>query len=129
MSIVFAIATNDKESIVRKHFGDSNYFLIYEFDGENLKKIDEMENIYKDIDETTTHGSKEKRQKIVGTLTEKYKVNYLIAGSNSPNFLKIKQTTNIIPLIAKPETKIDELLDCIKNYRSLDIENSPCFKK
>ncbi|EKF49760.1 hypothetical protein H17ap60334_03395 [Thermosipho africanus H17ap60334] len=41
-----AFGTIDGKKINDEHFGHSNIYVVYEFDGENFKKIEEIKNPY-----------------------------------------------------------------------------------
>ena len=84
-----AIATNDKKNISETHFGDSQYFIIYEVNSDNLKKINTVNNIFIDIDETTKHGSDQKKESVVSLFDKD--INFIVASQKSPNFKKIKK--------------------------------------
>ena len=72
MTIRFAFAVNEKNEFEERHFGDSEKFVIYEWDGKEFINIHESVNSFKDDDEDEhQHGDKKKGQQIVRHLTEK----------------------------------------------------------
>ncbi|RKX65013.1 hypothetical protein DRP44_07205 [candidate division TA06 bacterium] len=96
LRIVFG--TNDGENIVKHHFGDSKIFQLYELsaDGKRLL-IDSKENRAKDMEEKK-HGDDQKRESVLGQLGQ---IDIMVAGSLSPNFVKINKTTRTVPCISK----------------------------
>lgn len=119
-----AIATNDKKNISETHFGDSQYFIIYEVNSDNLKKINTVNNIFIDIDETTKHGSDQKKESVVSLFDKD--INFIVASQKSPNFKKIKKNTKIIPIVSKIKLlkEIEEYF--VENYENFSnlIDNS-----
>ena len=109
----FALASSDGIQLTSKHFGDSELFVLGEIceDGTiNLTK--QMKNEFKNVDESTAHGSTEKRQSIISYLGKD--IDFIIASQMSPNFKKINTKTCVCPVVSSI-TDIEELLTYLKN--------------
>ena len=104
-SIRFAFAVNEQKQFHKKHFGDADIFLIYEFvDGEFIVVSEEI-NIFKDFDEIKTHGSQKKGNAIIGFLKEKG-VRVLVSQQFGKNIKMVNQ--HFIPVIATINS-VDEI--------------------
>ena len=109
MKIKFAFAVNGNNQFAKNHFGDTEKFLIYEVDSENLQFISEEVNVFRDMDETKEHGSREKGLAIVDFLKD-MGVNVLVSMQFGKNIKIINE--HFIPVIIysdKPEQVIDTL--------------------
>ncbi len=96
----FALASSDGIQLTSKHFGDSEIFVIGEIheDG-TVRLLEQMKNNFKNIDESTAHGSKEKRNSIISYLGEG--IDFIIAGQMSPNFKQINTKTRVCPVVSQ----------------------------
>jgi predicted Fe-Mo cluster-binding NifX family protein len=96
----FALASSDGIQLTSKHFGDSEIFVIGEIDETGtVKLLEQMKNNFKDVDESTAHGSKEKRNSIISYLGEG--IDFIIAGQMSPNFKQINMKTSVCPVVSQ----------------------------
>ena len=121
-NFTFAFASDDGISLTSKHFGDSDKFFIYNIseNGRKVEFIKEIANEFKAVDESLSHGAKEKRQSIISFLGKD--VNFIVASQQSPNFKKINKNTKVSPIVSKI-LNIDSLLDYLKNNFSKLVEN------
>ncbi|MCK5785186.1 MAG: hypothetical protein KAH54_01365 [Candidatus Sabulitectum sp.] len=96
----FAIASSDGVSLTTKHFGDSESFVLGEVAEDGTSSITtHIRNEFKNVDETTAHGSTEKRRSILSYLGED--IDFIIAGQMSPNFKKINTNTMVCPIVSE----------------------------
>jgi len=121
-NFTFAFASDDGISLTSKHFGDSDKFFIYNVseNGQKVEFIKEIVNEFKAVDESSSHGAKEKRQSIISFLGKD--INFIVASQHSPNFKKINMNTKVSPIVSKI-VDIDLLLDYLKNNFSGFVEN------
>jgi len=116
-SCKFALASSDGIKLTSKHFGDSELFVLGEILNDGTVNITkQIKNEFKDVDETTAHGSTEKRQSIISYLGKN--IDFIIAGQMSPNFKKINMKTKVCPIVSDI-TDIQQLLTHLKN--NLDV--------
>jgi len=109
----FIFASNDGIKLASGHFGDAEKYYFYKIFENGLIEFDcIIENKFKNTDESTAHGSKQKRQSIVSSLSEN--IDFIVASKMSPNFNKINANTKICPIVSKM-INIDECLDYLKN--------------
>jgi len=104
--IRLAFAVNGQGGFEKRHFGDSDKFLIYELHEGKVVSVNAEENIFKDIDETHSHGSKKKGQEIVKFLKNKG-VKALVSKQFGRNIKMINQ--HFVPVITNAEN-VDEVL-------------------
>ena len=113
----FALASSDGIELTSKHFGDSELFVLGEILNNGTVSITkQIKNEFRNVDETTTHGSTEKRQSIISYLGKD--IDFIIAGQMSPNFKKINMKTKVCPIVSEI-TDIKQLLTYLKN--NLDV--------
>ena len=107
-----AIATNEKKTLSKTHFGDSECFIICEItsNGSSILKI--VDNTFINVDESTTHGSNQKRNSVLSLFDED--INLIVASRKSPNFDKINKNTKVTPVISH----IMPLQDIIKHIEA-----------
>ena len=110
--IHFAFAVNDQNEFEKKHFGDSEKFVIYKWDGEKFIITSEEKNTFKDLDETHTRGSKKKGREIIKFLKEKG-VKAFISRQFGRNIKLINQ--HFIPIITS-DTDIEDVLSILPNH-------------
>lgn len=112
-SCKFALASSDGIELTSKHFGDSELFVLGEILNDGTVNITkQIKNEFRDVDETTAHGSTEKRQSIISYLGKD--IDFIIAGQMSPNFKKINMKTKVCPIVSEI-TDIQQLLTHLKN--------------
>jgi predicted Fe-Mo cluster-binding NifX family protein len=114
------LASNDGSLLTAKHFGDSEIFCFYKiFEDGTIDKGKVIENKFIRVDESTAHGSKEKRQSIISYLGGD--IDFIVAGRISPNFKKISSKTKVCPIVSKIQN-IEELLNYLKTRFNLLVE-------
>jgi len=122
------IASNNGVSLSAQHFGDSDKFYFYKILNNNTLELEKVvENKFKNVDESTAHGSKAKRQSIVSYLGDD--VDFIVSNKMSPNFKKINENTKVCPIISEIEeiediqlylNTIVDRLDEIKSAKSVN---------
>ena len=91
--IIVAIGLKNDNELTDKHFGDSNYFDIYELaEGSSMKKIKRIENVK--VKEEKIHGDPKKAKVIENILNE---TDVLVAFRMGPNILRMKK--KFVPVI------------------------------
>ena len=110
--IRFAFAVSHSKQFEPTHFGDADKYLIFEWNGSELEKQDELINEFKSLDENRKHASKEKGNSIIQLLQEK-RLQVLVSKQFGPNIKLINQY--FIPVIMDKET-IDDALVAIKRH-------------
>lgn len=109
----FIFASNDGITLTSGHFGDAENYYAYKILEHGVIKFDGIiENEFKDTDESTAHGSKQKRQSIISSLSDS--IDFIVASHMSPNFNKINANTKICPIVSEI-TNIDECLAYLKS--------------
>ena len=112
-NIRFAFAISKETNLFEKrHFGETDNFLIYEYNLENKKieLISTEENKYKDIDET--HGSSKKGNAIIQFL-ESFNVHALVSMQFGKNINMVNK--HFVPIIVQKE-KPEEVLVILSNH-------------
>nr|WP_320117889.1 NifB/NifX family molybdenum-iron cluster-binding protein [uncultured Marinifilum sp.] len=130
--IIFAFAVNSANKFEKKHFGDVDKYLIYEYCNGEFSLISHQINNYKSVDEKHIHGSKEKGNSII-KLLKKNKVKVLVSPQFGINIKMINQhfipvaihkhdTENVFELLlANMKWIIDELEINPTEYRLFSI--------
>lgn len=112
MTIRFAFAVNHNDEFEERHFGDSEKFAIFEWNGKEFINIHESVNSFKDDEEDGHehhHGDKKKGKQIVKHLTAKG-VKVLVSKQFGRNIKIISQ--HFIPVITSAKN-INEVLDIL----------------
>ena len=106
--IRIAIGSDDGKNIIDDHFGESKSFLIFDVfeDGEH-KFVEEREN--RSPEEEGKHGSDKKRGSVLNILGD---CDAIVAGKMSPNFLKIRDSSKVQPIISK----IDDINSFMREF-------------
>lgn len=97
--IKLAVGVKDLKSLSNSHFGDSNFYLIYEMNIDNKKivQVDTIENKTLEYEEDEVlHGDPKKASKVSVLLKD---VTVVMAHVFGPNIMKIKK--KFIPIISK----------------------------
>jgi len=98
----FAFAVNEQNRFEKKHFGDADKYLIFEWDKDGFIKKEEALNRFRDYDETQAHGSKKKGGAIIGFLKEKG-VKVIVSMQFGKNITLVNQ--HFVPIIInQPDT-------------------------
>ena len=111
--LYFVFASNDGIKLTSKHFGDAEKYYFYKIFENGLVEFDcFIDNKFKNTDESTAHGSKQKRQSIISSFSEN--IDFIVASKMSPNFNKINAKTKVCPIISEI-INIDECLNYLKS--------------
>jgi predicted Fe-Mo cluster-binding NifX family protein len=98
-----AFATNDGETYNNSHFGDADYYDLYDVDSQEAVFLERIPNT---IDEEQTHADPNKAKGIVGLLSN-YGVSAVVSKVFGPNIKRIK---NKFVCILMNNATIDESL-------------------
>jgi len=128
MNIKFAFAVNNDGFFQKNHFGDAEKYFIYELKENKINFEQEITNDFKNLDEKTKHGSKNKGQAIIALLKGK-NINVLV----SPQFGKNINLINVhfIPVIVSEESPdfiIEVLLKHIKIINEELVNKSESYR-
>lgn len=110
MNLKFAFAVDNNGNFQNKHFGDAEKYIIFEHDSKNLVFTDEINNINKNIDEKTKHGSKKKGNAVIDFL-KNINVNILVSRQFGKNVKMINK--HFIPVLAVNDT-IDNVIKILE---------------
>ncbi|MBN2166900.1 MAG: hypothetical protein JW717_11535 [Marinilabiliaceae bacterium] len=111
-----AFAVNSINKFEKKHFGDADKYLIYQFQGDKFHYYDELINQAKDLDESNIHGSKLKGTSIISFLKNKG-VNVLVSRQFGKNIKMVNK--HFIPVIIATENIDEASLIIVKNLKWL----------
>lgn len=103
MNITFAFALSNNNEFAKKHFGDSDKFIISEWNGKGFTEFRTEKNIFKDNDDEDGkhhHGDKKKGEQIIRFLKSK-NVKVLMSRQFGRNIKIINQ--HFIPAITSSE--------------------------
>jgi len=89
----------DGEIVPRRHFGDCPQFRIYELSEEGEARLIEVRNNTSPKEER--HADPKKLKGVIGLLPE---CDLVVSGLESPNFLRIRDTKPIQPVITEEES-------------------------
>jgi len=134
MEIKFAFAVNSNNEFQKNHFGDTVKFLIYGVESDNLKLLSEEINIFRNMDESMEHGSRNKGLAIIDYL-KNMGVNVLVSMQFGKNIKMINE--HFIPIIIYSELVedvvntlthklrwvVDELESTSNNYKLFTIKS------
>jgi len=87
--IITAFATDDGKSFIDRHFGDANYYAIYEISKSEIKFIKKIKNETINYKEETH--SDPKKAKGVAELLKNEKVTTVVSKIYGPNIKRIKK--------------------------------------
>lgn len=115
--IITAFATDDGKSFINRHFGDANYYIIYEISKNKIKFIQKIKNTTNDYEEET-HAD-HKKAKGVAELLKNEKVTTVVSKIYGPNIKRIKKkfvcilmnNRNFSECTKIIQTKIDIIID------------------
>ena len=109
-----AASTNDGENLVRDHFGEGKFFLIYEVDARGYRFLEKRENTSPPEEE---HGSKEKALGIASILRD---VDALLGFQFGPNIVRIRE--KFLPVLSREPSIERALENIVRNYDALKDE-------
>jgi predicted Fe-Mo cluster-binding NifX family protein len=117
--MIIAVATDDGKKTIERHFGDAEYYNIYELIDGKFQLIDQVVNT---TEEEEMHADPVKAKGIVELLVEK-NVEVGITKVFGPNIKRVKK--HFVPVLVSKET-IEESLEIVLN--SLDIIEEEILK-
>ncbi|MBE0583071.1 MAG: hypothetical protein IH612_04835 [Desulfofustis sp.] len=102
------IGSADGETIAKTHFGDTEFFYIYDLaEGSGSTFIGQRLNMARDMD----HAQTDKMKKILDLLND---VDILVAQQKSPNFIKIASQTKYQPVVVRAE-RMQQIVILLQN--------------
>ena len=104
-----AFATDDGKTFMGRHFGDAEYYYIYEIDNENAKFINKIDNTTEE--EEDVHADPKKAGSITKLLKQE-KVQVVVSKVFGPNIKRIKKT--FVCILIK-EQSIENSIGIINN--------------
>ncbi len=112
-SVRVAVGVNSKGELYGEHFGDSDFFLIYELkeDG-TITFLERRKNDAKDFDDKE-QGTTEKFKSLAKLLND---VQVFVAGRMGPNYLRVKESGRV-PIVVGRKT-VEEALEIVKSKAS-----------
>jgi predicted Fe-Mo cluster-binding NifX family protein len=128
MKVKIACGTDDEKNFTDNHFGDSKYFLIYEYNSESqdIKFIKKVNNGSEDEEE---HGDIKKAKGISGILQD---VSILVAFVMGPNIMRMRK--KFVPVISREKNILktlnkikEDILQMIKEVQSLEKKDKKIF--
>jgi predicted Fe-Mo cluster-binding NifX family protein len=87
--ITTAFATDNGKSFINRHFGDANYYIIYEISKKNIKFLKKIKNTTNDYNEEI-HADP-KKAKGVAELLKNEKVTTVVSKFYGPNIKRIRK--------------------------------------
>jgi len=115
---ITAFATDDGESFIDRHFGDADFYDIYEISSLEVKLIKRIDNTTDDDDDEDGHGDPVKAQGVTGML-KKEGVTMSVSRVFGPNLKRIKK--KFLCVLFK-EGSIEDSLKKLQDNFSLLIE-------
>ena len=112
MNIKFAFAVNSDGVFEKKHFGDSEQFLIYKVLDNKIVYEETIKNQHKKFDEKQEHGSKKKAKEII-SLLKSNDIDVLVSMQFGKNIKVINE--HFIPIIIYTET-VQEVVNVINKH-------------
>lgn len=98
MKLIIACATDDGRTYISRHFGDADYYALYQLEGNTCTFLRKIPNT--SIKEEK-HADPEKAKSVTVILKEE-QVQVVISKEFGPNISRIKQ--HFVPVIVKVET-------------------------
>lgn len=112
MGLKFAFAVSSEGTFTKKHFGDTDQFLIYEVIDNMLVHKSSIQNDFSSFDEEQEHGSKKKAKAIMDFLKEK-DVGVMVSMQFGKNVKRINE--RFLPIIIYSEN-VQETIDAINKH-------------
>ncbi|MBN2829682.1 MAG: dinitrogenase iron-molybdenum cofactor biosynthesis protein [Candidatus Cloacimonetes bacterium] len=115
MKIKAAFATDDGITFVNRHFGDANYYDIYEFDNKEVQFVKRISN---SVGEEELHASNEKAKGVTDLLRQE-RVSVVVSRVFGPNIERIKkQFVCVIVKDIKLENSIFKVIGNIETIKT-----------
>ena len=108
-----AVGMMNEKMLTDDHFGESEFYLIFKWDGNNWKLLERRENKAKTVEERM-HGDPRKFKAVIAQLED---VDVLLAYRMGPNIKRIIEHTNKIPIVTKNrelEKALNDLTEKLK---------------
>ncbi|MGM0409359.1 MAG: NifB/NifX family molybdenum-iron cluster-binding protein [Bacillota bacterium] len=116
MALRIACATDDGEKFVNRHFGDADYYYIYELDEKKAEFITKIDN---NSVEEEKHADPKKAKSVVQILKEE-DVQCGVSCAFGPNIKRVKK--HIVPIIMENNNLEEGLKNLVSKFS--DIEKS-----
>jgi len=108
-----AVATNDGEHFMKRHFGDADFYEIFEIFESGYEAVGRMTN---DLDEEEGHADPKKAQGVAGLL-KKQGVQVTMANVYGPNIKRIKK--HFVCIVTGKEAISDGLDLVVRHYEEV----------
>ena len=113
---ILAIATDDGEHFIKKHFGDAKLFQIYSFDQKEINLINLVKN---DSKEEKKHADPQKA-KSISQILKANSVKVLVGRAFGANIVRMKKKFVCVKCNFNQIT--DVFPDLLKNFKRIQIE-------
>ena len=111
-----AFGMENEEKLTDDHYGDSEFFLIYEISEDGtVKLLEKRPNRAKDMEERE-HGDPRKFRAVIEQLKD---VDVLAAFRMGPNFLRIRDQTNKVVFFTRTRNLDSALREVIESFEEL----------
>ena len=120
MTLRFAFAVNKNNEFEDRHFGDSEQFMIYEWDGNKFSEEETISNKLKEDDDDHHHHGDNKKGKGITKLLKEKGVKVLVSKQFGRNIKIINQ--KFVPVITA-SANIDEVQKILPERISAITEN------
>ncbi|KUH34773.1 dinitrogenase iron-molybdenum cofactor [Thermococcus celericrescens] len=113
-----AFGMENDETLIDAHYGDSEFFAIYEvYENGSVKLLEKRHNRAKDFEEEDDgHGDPRKFKAVVSQLLD---VDVLAAFRMGPNFLRIRDKTNKVAFFTRTRDLKIALQRVVENFDDL----------
>ncbi|ACL69233.1 NifB/NifX family molybdenum-iron cluster-binding protein [Halothermothrix orenii] len=111
MSLTIACATDDGVNFINRHFGDADYYYIYNLTPEGATFIKKVENT---TGEEEGHADPEKARSIVKILKENENVQVGVSRKFGPNIKRVKK--HFVPVLVQASEIEEGLKELQSNY-------------
>lgn len=111
MSLIIACATDDGINFIDRHFGDAEYYYIFELKRDNYEFVKRVINT---TEEEEGHADPRKARGIIQILKDKEEVQVGVARVFGPNIKRVKK--HFVPVLVRAERIEDGLEELINNY-------------
>ena len=117
-TLISAFATDDGLSFIDRHFGDANFYDIYEITESKVTLLKRIENRTDDDTDEEGHGNPLKAQSVTSMLAEE-RVTLVVSRVYGPNLKRIKKK---FLCVVNKKGNIEESLEKLKNIFSVLLE-------